>query len=78
MEIAELLELARRWEKLGWSVQGQLQDVVEGNEKPEHLNPQAMKLAAQFLVICKRRGVNGAASVLDDIDRALKSSVKAS
>lgn len=47
MEKEEFIELAKKYQDLGWSVQEQLDDYLAG--KKDELNPNAIKIIEDFI-----------------------------
>lgn len=47
MELRDLIEIAKAYQSLGWAVQEQLDDFLQGEE--EGCNPNALRLASDFL-----------------------------
>ena len=48
MEIRDFVEAAKEYESLGWSVAGQLDDLLEGTYEPSSLNENAVTIIARF------------------------------
>lgn len=48
MELSDLIEICRQWDRLGWAVQEQL-DSVAGGQPVAEQNPSAMEMVADFL-----------------------------
>lgn len=69
MDIETFLDLAKRFNDLGWAVQDQLVDLDNGAD-PEEQNPNALKLIKEFLVYAERRGLEGTDIILEAIEAA--------
>lgn len=64
MELDQLMRFARAYNKLGWAVQEQLDDVIDGNHND--LNPNALEEIDN-----KLRGFD------DDLDEAIDNAMEA-
>jgi hypothetical protein len=65
MEVEELMRFARAYNKLGWAIQEQFDDIVDGNDYDD-INPAALQEINKHL-----RGYN------EDIDSALDAAMEA-
>jgi hypothetical protein len=70
MQLETLIRLCQDYNALGWAVQEQLADVVNGDLVVDK-NPNAMTLALRFLRKAARQEVEGAAELADEIEGVL-------
>ncbi len=63
MDLHDFIELAREYQSLGWAVQEQLDDVLDG-ESADDKNPNALRLIRTFLGKCERAGIDGATDAI--------------
>lgn len=66
MRIEDLIPLCKRYSRMGWSVDGQLSAVLDG-DRLEDQNPNALDMIEDFLRDCHEAGVSGALEIADDI-----------
>lgn len=48
MELSDLIEICRSWNRMGWAVQSQLESVLDGSPL-EDQNPNALEMILDFL-----------------------------
>lgn len=67
MDIADYIDFAILYKDLGWAVQEQLSDVIDGRDL-EELNPNALREIDEFLSkIDQRYDIDGISAWRDDI-----------
>lgn len=67
MQIQNAMRIGKAWDKLGWAVQAQAEQVIETGIDEADCNVNALVLIAEFLRVCKREGVEGAEEILEEI-----------
>jgi hypothetical protein len=70
MTLTRLLSICDAYDKLGWSIQSQLGDVVQQNE--DKCNARALELITKFLhVVKKHADINGDDELREDAETYL-------
>jgi hypothetical protein len=70
MDSHEFIQLAEAYSNLGWAVQDQLKDVLEGGSL-EDQNPNALKMALSFAQQAHQSGVHDFDWLIEEIDQYL-------
>lgn len=50
MDLSDVIDICRAWDRLGWAVQSQLDAVLDGRDI-EDQNPNAMDMVDEFLAV---------------------------
>ena len=70
MDLQTFLRLAKKYNDLGWSVQGQLRAVSNGENMGDQ-NPYALSICADFLDCLSNEEVTGAYDLAEEISEFL-------
>ena len=70
MHVSKLLSLCKVYSNLGWSVQGQFEQFMDGADMDD-LNPNALKMIHDFFALAVRYGHDGSADQADYIKEYL-------
>jgi len=69
MNISQLISFAHAYSRLGWSVQEQLQDFMNGERDGSCLNVNAVDMCADLLKECDNlEGIDGAMDLLEELN----------
>ena len=71
MHVSKLLSLCKVYSNMGWSVQGQLEQFMDG-EDIDDLNPNALKMIHDFFALAVKYGYDGSADQADYIKEYLE------
>ena len=77
MDLSDVIDICRAWDRLGWAVQSQLDAVLDGRDI-EDQNPNAMEMVDEFLAVVVEKAEWVGDGDLGDQARDLRERIAAS